>query len=92
VREKALFFAAELGFGDDFKASDGWILSVLKAGGGGELISLHGEGMEMTEEEQVEKHKDFVQVMRQTMEDFNIPLEQLHNADQTGLFYNKLRN
>jgi hypothetical protein len=46
--------------------------------------------MEMTEEEQVEKHKDFVQVMRQTMEDFNIPLEQLHNADQTGLFYNKL--
>jgi hypothetical protein len=35
VREKALFFAAELGFGDDFKASDGWILSVLKAGGGG---------------------------------------------------------
>ena len=28
-----MFFADELGFGDDFKASDGWIQSVLKAGG-----------------------------------------------------------
>ena len=70
LREKALFFADELGFGDDFKASDGWIQSVLKAGGK-KSVSLHGEGMEMTEEEQVEKHKDFVKVMRQTMEDFN---------------------
>jgi hypothetical protein len=33
LREKALFFAAELSFGDDFKASNGWIQSVLKAGG-----------------------------------------------------------
>ena len=52
-----MFFADELGFGDDFKASDGWIQSVLKAGGK-KSVSLHGEGMEMTEEEQVEKHKD----------------------------------
>ncbi len=91
LREKALFFADELGFGDDFKASDGWIQSVLKAGGK-KSVSLHGEGMEMTEEEQVGKHKDFVKVMRQTMEDFNIPLEWVYNADQTGLFYNKLPN
>jgi methanogenic corrinoid protein MtbC1 len=47
--------------------------------------------MEMTEEEQ-EKHKDFIKIMRQTMEEFNRPLERLYNADQTGLFYNKLAN
>ncbi len=70
LREKAVFFAAELGFGDDFRASDGWIKSVLKVRGK-KSVSLHGEGMEMTEEEQVEKHKNFVKVMRQTMEDFN---------------------
>jgi hypothetical protein len=39
-----LFFAAELGFGDDFKASDGWIQSVLKAGRK-MSVSLHGEDM-----------------------------------------------
>jgi hypothetical protein len=59
LRGKALFFAAKLGFGDDFKASDGWIQCVLKARGK-KSVSLHGEGMEMTEEEQVRQHKDFV--------------------------------
>ena len=33
MREKALFFADELGFGDDFKASDGWIQSDKKSSG-----------------------------------------------------------
>jgi hypothetical protein len=42
--------------------------------------------------QQVFNWYDFVKVMRQTMEDFNIPLEQVYNADQTGLFYNKLPN
>jgi hypothetical protein len=48
--------------------------------------------MEMTEQEQIEKHKDFIKNMRQKMEEFNIKFKQLYNADQTGLFYNKLPN
>jgi uncharacterized protein (DUF1015 family) len=55
-------------------------------------VSSHRECMEMTEQEQIEKHKDFIKNMRQKMEEFNIKFKQLYNADQTGLFYNKLPN
>jgi hypothetical protein len=48
--------------------------------------------MEMTEQEQIEKHQDFIKIMRQKMEEFNIQFKQLYNADQTGLLYNKLPN
>ncbi len=46
----------------------------------------------MSEEEQIAKKKLFLDSMRDTMEKYKIPLERFYNADQTGLFFNKLPN
>jgi hypothetical protein len=90
LKQKALVFAKNLGH-DDFKAGDSFIHGALKSGNK-RSVSLHGEGMEMSEDEQMAKKKLFLDSMRDVMEKNNIPLKRVYNADQTGLFFNKLPN
>jgi hypothetical protein len=55
-------------------------------------IALHGEGMEMSPEIQVKNKSRFMAMLNGFMEKYNVPFERLYNADQTGLFYNKMPN
>jgi hypothetical protein len=55
-------------------------------------IALHGEGMEMSPEMQVQNKTKFLAQLYACMEKYNIPFERLYNADQTGLFYKKMPN
>jgi len=90
LKHKALHFAEQLGH-KDFKAGDYFIKRVLDSGNK-RCVSLHGEGMEMSEEEKAEKKQEFLNSMRDNIEKYNISLNRIYNADQTGLFFNKLPN
>jgi hypothetical protein len=52
LQHKAEVFADELGYGETFKAGDSFIAGVL-CHGKKESVPLHGEGMELTTEEQL---------------------------------------
>ncbi len=52
LKQKALVFADQLGHGKTFKAGDSFIAGVLRHGKK-KSVSLHGEGKEMTPEEQL---------------------------------------
>jgi hypothetical protein len=73
-----------------FKASAGWISSVLrKANKVG--VKLHGEGMEMSDEDALavmtkSKEEEFWPKLRS----FDLSLDDVYNADQTGLYHQKL--
>jgi hypothetical protein len=47
--------------------------------------------MDMSKEDQAKNWETFFSPLRETMEKFDMTLN-LYNADQTGLFYNKLPN
>jgi len=91
LKDKALQFASHLGHNDSFKASNGWLSNVVRRGKK-ISIALHGEGMDMSPEMQAEKSKKFVEQLNACMEKYDVPYERLYNADQTGLFYNKMPN
>jgi hypothetical protein len=91
LKQKALDFAKQLGHGETFKAGDSFIQNALIAGNK-KSIALHGEGMEMSLEDQQERHSSFMSLMRSTMEEHHVTLDRVYNADQTGLFFNKLPN
>jgi hypothetical protein len=92
LKHKSLVFAEQLGHDvNTFKAGDYFIASILKKGNK-KSIELHGEGMDMSEEDQAKKWETFFSSLRETMEKFDITLDRLYNADQTGLFYNKFPN
>jgi hypothetical protein len=55
-------------------------------------LQMDGEEMEMSLEMQVENKSRFVAKLNTCMEKYNVPFERLYNADQTGLFYNKMPN
>jgi len=90
LKEKALYYAEQLGH-DNFRAGDYFIASVLKKGNK-KCIALHGEGMEMSEEDKVSKRASFTATLRSYMERYDLSIDRVYNADQTGLFYNKLPN
>jgi hypothetical protein len=46
----------------------------------------------MSLEDQQERHSSFMSLMRSAMEEHHITLDRVYNADQTGLFFNKLPN
>lgn len=75
----------------DFKASSGWLTNVLKRN---QFVgmNLHGEANECNPQESDALMKVFRKELSELMEKNNIPVERLYNADQTGLFYQKLPN
>ena len=93
MQTKALEYALQLNYTkDEFKASHGWLSNTLKRHGkiG---IRLHGEADEMSDENRLQiinewKAKEFHPII----EKYSIPLERIYNADQTGLYYQKLPN
>jgi len=48
--------------------------------------------MDMSEEDKVANRASFLCSLREHMEPHGVTIDRLYNADQTGLFYNKLRN
>jgi hypothetical protein len=91
LQEKARHFAKQLGFDETFKASNGWISNVLRRGNK-KSVALHGEGMEMSPEMLVQNKTKFLAQLNACMEKYSILFERLYNADQTGLFFNKMPN
>jgi hypothetical protein len=92
LKQKALFYAEQLGHDlNSFKAGDYFILSVLKKGNK-KCVALHGEGMEMSKEDKALHRAAFVCSLREHMDNYDVAVDCVYNADQTGLFYNKLPN
>jgi hypothetical protein len=48
--------------------------------------------MEMSEEDKALHRAAFVCSLRESMENYDVTVDHVYNADQTGLFYNKLPN
>ena len=91
MQEKSLEFAKRLSH-SDFKASDGWLHKTLKRHGK-VGIKLHGEAMEILDEvatAAIEKWKS--EVFHPLIKKHDTPEACIHNADQTGLFHQKLPN
>jgi hypothetical protein len=55
-------------------------------------INLHGEAVDLTDEEAEKLIRPFREELRDTMEKHGVILERTHDVDQTGLYYNKLPN
>lgn len=93
LKEKATGYAAKLGIPEnDFKASDGWLEGVLKRSSM-TGTKLHGEAMEMDAEQRIvalNKWKE--EHFHPLIEEYNVLPQCIYNADQTGLFYQKLPN
>ena len=90
IREKCLCWAKEFGF-DDFKVSAGWIQNTLKIHNL-KQIKLHGEAADMSMEEKESLMKPWREEFHKLIEDYNVPQERIYNADQSGIFYQKLPN
>jgi len=92
LKQKALFYTEQLEHDvNNFKTGDYFILSVLKKSNK-KYVALHGEGMEMSKEDKVSHRASFICSLREHMECYDVPVNCIYNADQTGLFYNKLPN
>lgn len=75
----------------DFKASNGWFHRLCKRHNIKSIV-LHGEGNEIPEEERIKMMGTMKAEVMQHMEEHDIKLENVFNADQTGLFYRKFPN
>jgi len=75
----------------EFKASQGFIQRVLK-NNNIVHVKLHGEANDITEEEANRLIAPFMKELADLITEFSVPPERIYNADQTGLFYNKLPN
>ena len=76
----------------NFSASRGWLQNVLHRNGF-TMVIAHGEANEMDENEfqdQIAKWKQ--EVLKRSISKYGITRDRVYNADQTGLFYNKLPN
>ncbi|MGH7954412.1 MAG: hypothetical protein ACREOZ_00470, partial [Gloeomargaritales cyanobacterium] len=91
LQEKAEKYAAQLGLGDKFKASKGFISRALKRANK-VSVALHGEAMEMNSEEKQKKLREFHQRLCDLIEKHDVGVNRIYNTDQTGLYYNKMPN
>jgi hypothetical protein len=94
LRDRALLIAESKLSGEllsRFKASAGWLNNVLKRN---DLVGvkLHGEGGEINLQEAEETMKTYRLKLSKLIKDNDISLDRIFNADQTGLFYQKLPN
>ena len=82
IQEKALFFNQQLGGSETFKASRGW-LAKFKARFGIRQLSVQGERMSADTEGGVLFKEELLKIIQEGQ----YPLENVYNADETGLFY-----
>ena len=92
LTNKSIQYADLLGLSQEkFKGSPGWVANTLRIHGK-VGINLHGEADDMTEKERndiMDKWRtEFFELLRKK----GIHKECLYNADQTGLYYQKLPN
>jgi DDE superfamily endonuclease/Tc5 transposase DNA-binding domain len=91
LKAKAYKFAKEMEI-DGFQASNGWLHNTLKRHGkiG---VSLHGEADTIPLEVRLKTMEEWkTNEFHQLIEKYNVKPEHIYNADQTGLFYQKLPN
>ena len=55
-------------------------------------LSLHGEAATVDEEKQLKEIDAFWERLQEKIESLNIPQSWVYNANQTGLFFQKLPN
>ena len=95
LTSKSLHFTELLGYdmgpGEEFKASQGWISSVLERCGKIGIL-VHSEVINMSEEARIEIMKPWLTKFHALIEKNNIEAGTLHNGDQIWLFYQKLPN
>jgi len=96
LKERAATFAEEQKQSQpekyaSFNASSGWLSNVLKQNNFVGM-SLHGEAAEADEEEHCNAINKFWKDLQEKIEFLNISQSCIYNADQTGLFYQKLPN
>jgi hypothetical protein len=94
LQQKAIEFAAKIlspEASKGFRASRGFIWNLLNRH---ELVgvSLHGEKNEVSEEEAEDLMRPFRVELEELVSKYSIPLERIFNADQFGLFFQKLPN
>ena len=90
---KAAKYAKDCGYDEDeFKASVGWVQKVMRRHGITGL-NLHGEACDMNPEERMKIMEEWrIETFHPVIDKYSIPPERIYNADQTGLFYQKLPN
>jgi hypothetical protein len=74
-----------------FKASNGWLQKVFRRLNRKSTV-LHGEGDTYTEEERKEMMEAFITELTELVNTYDIDLDHLFNADQTGIFFAKFPN
>ena len=90
---KAHDFHEQISGGNDvpFVGATGWLSSVLKRNNL-KSLKLHGEGGEVSPQKAEELMTAFRFNLQNLMEENDITIDRVYNADQTGLFYAKLPN
>ena len=77
--------------GRDFKASTGWLCGVLKNNHFSSHI-IHREGGEVSDANKQLNTKKIQSQIHEIVNKYNILFDCIYNADQIGLYYNKLPN
>ena len=92
ITSKSLLYARQCGYTqDEFKGSPGWIDNVLKRNDK-VGINLHGEAADMDDDEREVIMDKWRTSFWATIEKHNITRSCVYNADQTGLYHQKLPN
>ena len=90
LMEKCKKWADQLGH-NNFSASDGWLNATMKRHGF-TRINLHGEADDMADDEREAVMVPFRKELKDLCEELGVGPECLYNADQSGIFYQKLPN
>ena len=88
LSKKSQEFATSLGI-TDFKASAGWIQKCLRRANK-VSINLHGEAFDLDEDKRKETMIKWCRDFHKTLEEKEVGPRNVYNADQTGLFYQKM--
>ena len=91
MKTKCLQWAQKYEGMDDFSCSNNWIHKVLVRNCLMK-VNLHGEGNEMTPEREAEVMTPWLSNFHEFLSSKGITSECLYNADQSGLYYQKLPN